>query len=157
MSTASRLKEDKFYYFAYKTHSTLSNFYPCHLKIDAQEFNSSEQAYQHNKATFHKNLYLANRILTASDPLAMYRLWKQVPSSQNWQQEKVGVIQQIWEEKLVQCCEFRDGLHSTDRMVLVEDTFSEFGGKGRCGAGRNVLGLLLMELRHSQFRLKSSY
>ena len=153
MSTASRLNEDKFYYFAHKTHSTLSNFYPCHFKIDDQEFNSSEQAYQHSKATFHKNLNLANRILTASNPLAIYRLGKQVPSLRNWQQEKVGVMQQILEGKLVQCCEFQDELHSTDRMVLVEDTFIEFLGKGRCGAGRNVLGLLLMELRHRQFHI----
>ena len=100
MSTASRLNEDKFYYFAHKTHSTLSNFYTCHLKIDDQEFNSSEQAYQHNKATFRKHFYLANRILSASDPIALYRLGKQVPSSQIWQQEKVGVCSRFWKKSL---------------------------------------------------------
>ena len=50
-----------------------------------------------------------------------------------------------------QCVDFCLELLDTKRKILVEDTNNEFWGCGKSGTGRNILGVLLTEVR--QYKL----
>jgi predicted NAD-dependent protein-ADP-ribosyltransferase YbiA (DUF1768 family) len=58
-------------------------------------------------------------------------------------------MKEIIRAKYSQCQAFRQELAATDRKVLIEDTCNSFWGRGRDGAGRNMLGVVLMEVRYA--------
>ena len=121
------------------------------MEVDGHLFCSSEQAYQHTKAVFNGNFVAANSILRTSDPLAIYYIGKSITCNTQWSGQKLGVMKNILLCKFSQVKEFRDELILTDRKALVECTGNEYWGRGKNGTGKNMLGVLLMQLRYNQF------
>ncbi|MFT3819819.1 MAG: NADAR family protein [Rubrivivax sp.] len=66
----------------------------------------------------------------------------------DWERQKVGVMRQLLRAKLQQHEHVRCALLGTgNRLLIHEAPDDEFWGSGASGRGRNMLGLLWMELR----------
>lgn len=137
------------HYFNFKSGSILSNLTKCEIRVWDKLFISSEQAYQYQKAISHNRTDLVESILQSSDPFEIYKLGKLISTSVSWKKDRVKVMRQLLVAKYNQSSKFREELKATDRKVLVEDTPNEFWGRGKNNTGRNILGLLLMEIRRS--------
>ena len=148
MSSDSTSHGFKTHNFCFKSGSTLSNFFACTIVVWSVHFTSAEQAYQWYKATDHGYFNLAYDILCESNPYSILRKGKQVKTGKNWKNKKVSVMKHILCEKFDSCAPFRQELNKYKDYVLVEDTNNEFWGRGVSGAGRNLLGVLLTEVRH---------
>ena len=148
MNRLPLLDKDIFYEFNHKCGSKLSNFYACKLEVNGHIFTSSEQAYQYPKAVFHGNFVAADNILCTSNPYAIYKIGKSILCNSQWSKERVCAMKNILQCKFTQVKEFREELLSTDRKALVECTVSDFWGRGKHDDVKNMLGVLLMQLRH---------
>ena len=112
------------------THNPLSNFFPCEVVLDGQQFNSSEQAQR-----------IANL------------------NRDEWNDKRVNIMKHIIQAKFTQNGQLREKLISTNDLILVEcngrdinyanglplvskDIFNK--SKWR---GKNELGEILMEVR----------
>ena len=130
--------------------SHFSNFYPCHIRVFARYFNSSEHAYQYRQAIFHEDFESAEIIRDAEDARAAKRESKRIYKKNNgWEEKRVEVMREILKAKS-EVHEFKEALLATGRAELVEYVPSWDGfwgvGSGYVG-GQNMLGRLLMELR----------
>lgn len=67
-------------------HSPLSNLFPCQIKINGTLYNSSEQAYQHQKATVHNDSIRAARIMKETSPYEIMNIAREIPDSPEWRQ-----------------------------------------------------------------------
>ena len=138
------------HYFSSKSGSSLSNFFKCNLRIWDIDFSSVEQAYQYKKAVYHKKERIARQILYSSDSYQVYKLGKSITPSHRWHRDKIGFMKLLLLAKYNQCPVFQKELKNTDRKILIEDTPNPFWGRGADDNGRNMLGVLLTELRFSQ-------
>ena len=111
-----------FYYFSSATNSTLSNFHLTELTFDGIVYQSSEQAYQHQKALYHNCNKIAKDILSSPDPRKNLRFGKLITTDISWKGKKVSTMTRILEEKFFQCPEFRAELFVSKDKVLVEYT-----------------------------------
>ena len=130
--------------------SNFSNFYPCHIRVFARYFNSSEHAYQYRQAIFHEDFESAEIIRSAEDARAAKRESKRIYKKNNgWEEKRVEVMREILKAK-AEVHEFKEALLATGQAELVEYVPSVEGfwgvGSGYVG-GQNMLGRLLMELR----------
>lgn len=128
---------DKYYF--------LSNFYPCKISFDGETYNSVEAAYQAQKTL---DLDKRKQFINIT-PEKAKRLGRTLQLRPNWDQLKVEIMIKLLVEK------FKDStllnlLIQTNPAKLIEgnnwnDTYWEI-----CkGKGKNMLGKLLMEIRHS--------
>ena len=134
--------------------------YPCEVQFKGYIYNSSEQAYQHQRALAIKPL-LAAKILQA-DGMKSKSLSKQLPQVPRiqWNERfSIGMMKELLKAKAEQVSEFKEVLVESEGRYLLEATHDSFWGIGlkkeHAAAsplaelpGRNVLGWLLMELRH---------
>lgn len=128
----------------------LSNLYPCKLYVDGILFKSSEHAYQYAKA---KGLIVKEYIRAAPTPTlacilghGLFR-WMVVPG---WNNMKVDRMKEVLLQKFCQNKGMAEKLMATGDAILIETSKSDgFWGTGSRGKGKNMLGRLLMELRHS--------
>ena len=137
----------------------LSNFYPCSINIHGILAKSSEHAYQYVKAFRRGDLDTAKKIKDAPNALMAKKLANELPYSQKWADEKVGVMKQILQEKAKQVPEFKDELLNSQSLPLVEAVRGElFWSSGfnkqdtrttkkKFWPGKNTMGILLSELR----------
>jgi hypothetical protein len=131
-------------------HGFLSNLYPIVIivKIDGQDvgFGSVEQAYQYRKTP---NKQIAEYIRAAPYPrLAAVVGHGLFPYdvTPNWNQIKVEWMRTCLEAKFTG--KMAEALLKTGDAVLIEGSKSDaFWGAGKKGNGKNMLGLLLMQLR----------
>ena len=136
----------------------LSNFYGVseQIRYKGRLFDSSEQAFQHTKACFHRLFHLAEEIRREKKPLKQKRLGDSIRESAAWKQAKVDIMYEILVEKAKRCPEFRTELERSG-VTFVEavkdyfwasglsyqDTVNTTEGKW---PGRNVMGSLLGRL-----------
>ena len=152
-----KYKEFSPYKFNSKSGSSLSNFFISTLLIWGVTFVSSEQAYQWYKALDNGDSQLADLILKESNSHRIYKLGKKVKTKPVWNTKKYYVMKNILCEKYDQCEIFRTELDKTKNCILVEDTPNEVWGHGKYGTGRNLLGVLLTEIRHYKQHERSSF
>lgn len=143
--------EIRFYRASEKPYGVFSNLYRCKVVFEGEEFATSEHAYQAGKA---RKEAVREWILSAPSPglvaMAAHGLytWDIAP---NWSKVKFDRMRGVLYAKFTQHPELTEVLLATGNARLVESAsvdnavnrlWGEVNGKGK-----NMLGVLLMELR----------
>lgn len=122
----------------------LSNFYAALIEYEGLRYPSVEHAYQAAK-TFDHQARLA--IAQAPSAAEAKRLGKRVVLRVDWDESKVQVMRDLLELKF-RDPDLRARLLATRCERLVHKApWDGFWGDGPDGRGKNMLGVLLMELR----------
>ncbi|MEZ4887287.1 MAG: NADAR family protein [Chitinophagales bacterium] len=133
--------------------SNMSVFYP--LEVNNLKVKSSEALYQACKFPFDKDLQ--SRIISEKSPFIAKMISKGNSSRIDWMQIRVNVMRWVIQLKLAQnYYSFGKLLEQTKGKNIVENSDRDlFWGAKRINdlefQGMNVLGRLLMELRHNYF------
>ena len=140
----------------------LSNFYfvgRYQLKYKGRKYCSSEQAYQHTLALFHREKEIAKDIMLEVNPHAIKDLGGRIVKSKAWEDQKVDVMYEILLAKAACSQAFRLALTTEDpKVICVEAVCDDFWGSGlpyiaTCSTspgkwtGANIMGKLLARLR----------
>ncbi len=142
--------EEVRFYRATGPYGYLSNLFLRPIAFDGRPFRCSEEAYQWGKP---KRADVAEWLVTAPSPhlcaLAAHALLRW-DVREDWQQIKVQRMRDVLVAKFAQHPDLAERLLATGRARLVEDSkMDAFWGTGKNGAGKNMLGVLLMEVRES--------
>ncbi|MCC8432560.1 NADAR family protein [Reyranella aquatilis] len=149
--STSKIAEVRFYRSNEKPYGVLSNLYRRPIVFEGQEYPTAEHAYQAGKA---RRPIVRDWLMSAPSPallaMAAHGLysWDIAPQ---WSKVKFDRMRKVLEAKFTQHTDLADVLLSTGNARLVEvgtvdnlvnRTWGEVNGKGK-----NMLGILLMELR----------
>ena len=139
----------------------LSNFFMCKIIVFGHEFWSAEQAYQWRKCIDCLRPDLAARILKASTPKRAKQIATEIHPTELAKWHKVSghiiVMNEVLYAKSVSNIDFRSSVLKTGNKLIAESTRCLRWGTGlspyltkttRIYPGANLLGTLLMELRH---------
>jgi hypothetical protein len=135
------------FYSAHGPHGFLSNFSPHGVFLDARYWPTVEHFYQAQK--FAGSAYM-EEVRLAKSPnhaksLVRRRDW---PLRADWEEVKVAVMRRAVLRKFWTHPAIRAGLLATGDLLLVENAPADtFWGCGADGSGRNMLGIILMEVR----------
>ena len=135
--------------------SPLSNLFPFPFTYNDQEFHSVEQAYQYEKARIHKSHDTMRAVLNSRDGFGAKRAADRRITSvgliPEWLCQRKDIMLTMLLHKYRQCPEYAAMIdhHSS----FVEDTNSEYWGRGRDGRGENTLGKLHLQVRNSRRRV----
>lgn len=142
------MEEIRFYKANNKDYGFLSNLFKRTLIFEGREFNTSEHAYQYGK--FAKK-EVAEWAMQAPAPHLLAILahglfrWDVVP---NWNNIKNDRMKQVLREKFTQHEDLKEKLLNTKNSILIEESKTDaYWGCGKNGKGKNMLGILLMEVR----------
>lgn len=135
------------FYSKSKEHKEFSNFYPVELNIDGKSYPTAEHYFQAMK--FPDCPEYQETIRSAAKPGAAKKLGRsrKYKIADDWNDRRNIVMRVVVREK------FRNGvlrecLLSTGNKLLIEDSpIDYYWGIGRSGTGKNMLGVILMELR----------
>ena len=140
-------------------HSPLSNFFPCNIQIQGQNWISIEQYFQYMKCQTTQNDRVADLIRKETDSLRIKRLGDRVAirSNSEWPRVEERVMREAIQAKFTQHPELLQVLLDTGSTTLVEATYDWKWG-GACGLwstelktltfkGQNKLGKILMDIR----------
>ena len=113
-------------------------------------YRSAEHAYQHAMALFHACPISGRRILAARTAPQAKKIANSVPKCEKWHEKKTTVMADILLAKAKQCPKFKSALLETDQKTLVHNIDTDsFWGCGPDLMGKNMMGVLLEELRES--------
>ena len=136
----------------------LSNFYPSEIKVFGVVHKSAEHAYQYTKAMRTGDTVRATMIQEAPTAYDAKMLGNKVATSDQFEDTKVTMMQEILDAKAAQVQEFHETLlNSHPKTSFVESTFDEFWGSGldkhgtvntdsKAWPGINKLGRLIGKL-----------
>ena len=152
------------YYYFQGTRHPMSNLYKCSLTFRGQIYNSSEQAYQHQKALFHQDKVVADLILTATSGLHALHLAKNLKLTTAWEAEKVDCMRDVISCKLSQCPALRYVCREHQAFIWIEAAPSKFWGAGlyplECQStprhqwpGQNTFGQILSDIARRYLQL----
>lgn len=141
------MKEIKFYR-ASGEYGWMSNLFKREIFFEGKLFSSSEAAYQYGKP---KKKEIAEWIISAPKQhliaMAGHGLlgFDIIPE---WSKIKIERMRKILIEKFSQHDDLRRKLLDTGNAKIIEDSKTDaFWGIGKKGNGKNMLGILLVELR----------
>lgn len=146
-----KMDEIHFYRASEKPYGAFSNLYRRDVVFEGEVFSTSEHAYQAGKA---RKPAVRRWLMEAPSPallaMAAHGLyyWDIAPG---WSTSKFDRMRSVLRAKFTQHADLRDLLLSTGKARLVESATVDnevnrlWGEVG--GVGRNMLGVLLMELR----------
>lgn len=109
-------------------------------------FPTVEHGYQWRKASL-GNDPGATQILTAASPWRAKELGQLVRKPANWNAVKYDVMRELYRAKIDAHPEIREYLLATGSSPLVEASPDEEWGEGTNAEGKNMIGILWMELR----------
>lgn len=143
--------EIQFYRASEKPYGAFSNLYRCQVEFEGETFPTSEHAYQAGKA---RKQEVREWLMAAPSPallaMAAHGLyyWDVAPG---WSKSKFDRMRGVLMAKFTQHAELRELLLSTGEARLVEvgtadNEVNRLWGEVN-GSGRNMLGVLLMEVR----------
>lgn len=121
----------------------LSNFYPAPVTYNGLTYRNNEAAFQAQKDL------TRSKDFTSLEPGTAKRLGRRVVLRPDWEDVKLGIMEELVRAKFEQNPELKEKLIATYPQRLVEgnnwnDTFW-----GVCrGRGNNALGLILMAIRN---------
>jgi hypothetical protein len=126
----------------------LSNLFKRQIVFEGREFSCSEEAYQYGKP---KDKAVAEWLVKAPKPhlcaAAAHSLFV-FDIKEDWNDVKVDRMRQVLRAKFSQHKDLADKLRATGDAILIEESnIDAFWGIGKKGNGKNMLGVLLMELR----------
>ena len=126
----------------------LSNLYPCLIEMDGRQFPSAEHAYQWAKPlepSVRSWLVSAPKPDIIATTAHALMPWHVRP---DWSTYKVERMREVLKFKFEQHPDLMEKLVATGKSELVElSNIDAFWGVGKKGNGKNMLGVLLMELR----------
>lgn len=125
----------------------LSNFAAYPIKLKGKVWPTSEHYFQAQKfvGTRHEK-----EIRLAKSPMIAARMGRdrKRPLIKNWESVKNDIMSKALYAKFTQYQELREALLNTNNAKIIEHTINDsYWGDGGDGNGKNMLGLLLMELR----------
>lgn len=124
-----------------------SNFPRYDFELDGKQWRTSEHYFQAQK--FEDEAYREKIRLTPS-PMIVARLGRSrsVPIRDDWETAKDDVMRRAVHAKFMAHQELQEVLESTGDRLLIEKTSKDYyWGCGTKGTGKNMLGLILMEVR----------
>lgn len=144
------MSEEIKFYRASGEYGYLSNLYPAEIKFEGKLFSSSEAAYQYGKP---RNKEIADWIIAAPKQhliaLTAHALLS-FDIVQGWSKNKIDRMRQCLRAKFSQHPHLKQKLLDTGNAKIIEDSKTDsFWGCGKNGKGKNMLGVLLMEIRES--------
>ena len=125
----------------------LSNFYPCPITIGGVVYKTSEHFFQSQKFVNPKDKFEAINAKTPTQSAKIGRD-RQRPIRKDWDTCRDTVMRFILTEKFKQHPELAKRLVETGEKTLVEHRKADkYWGDGGDGTGKNMLGVILMEIR----------
>jgi ribA/ribD-fused uncharacterized protein len=123
----------------------LSNFHPSPIEVDGIVYSTVEHAFQAAK-TF--DLEEKQAVAQAATPGIAKRKGRKVQLRPDWEQVKVGIMEELVRLKFTTHATQREQLLATGDAELVEGNTWKDTFWGVCrGKGRNALGKILMKVR----------
>lgn len=120
-------------------------------------YNSSEQAYQHQKATSHNDTTRATRIMKETSPYEIMNIAREIPDSTEWRQVQRETMTNIIKSKMEQVPAFKNKLKDTGTHHRVENSRNYYWACGctynsdliyrRQYPGQNTMGKILEYVR----------
>lgn len=127
----------------------LSNFYPSSIQCsDGILYPTVEHAYQAHKSL---DRYQRSLIAGLSSPGDAKRQVKKIHIRNDWDQVKLGIMENLVRLKFMRCAELKIRLIETGDSELIEG--NSWGDRywGVCkGRGENHLGKILMKIREEE-------
>ena len=121
--------EEKLVYFG--PQSVFSNMHPCHFSVDNTHYNSVEQYFQSQKASFFDDDKIVAKILAASSPFEIKSLGKKVMNfdEHRWRSVAEQIMTRGVYEKFSQNAHLKQLLESTTKDIF-ESGVDDFWGTG---------------------------
>ena len=146
MSSSGKLPWNSITDFHEEQYRFLSNFYEAKVEYCGLVYGSNEAAFQAQKCIIEEEKIP----FTAYDPGKSKGVGRRVQLRPDWEEVKVGLMEEIVRAKFTQNPELAAKLLATGDKVLVEgnhwgDTY--WGVDTHTGQGENRLGKILMEIR----------
>jgi ribA/ribD-fused uncharacterized protein len=136
------------FYRASGKYGFLSNLFKRPIRYDDRQFTCSETAYQFGKPVRSE---VAEWLVSAPAPhlcAAAAHALLSFDITPNWNKVKVDRMRGILKEKFTQHKDLQEMLLETGNSLLIEESKTDaFWGIGKKGNGKNMLGVLLMEVR----------
>lgn len=135
------------FYSTKEAFGCFSNFPRYDFELDGKQWRTSEHYFQAQK--FEDEAY-AEKIRQTPSPMIVARLGRSrsVPIRADWEMVKDDVMRRAVRAKFEAHQELQDVLESTGDRLLIETTSKDYyWGCGTKGTGKNMLGLMLMEVR----------
>ena len=152
--TLARLLEEKdaghqtiYFYSSRAEHGYMSNFARYPVKMDGKTYKTSEHYYQSQKFA---GTSWESKVRKVEGPMEAATLGrsKDGPFRKDWDGIKDNVMRKVVEAKFRQHSELARQLLETGDAKLVERTTTDlYWGCGDSGTGKNMLGVILMEVR----------
>ena len=138
---------DILFYRVSEAYGEFSNFSPHPIRVQGRVWPTSEHYFQAQKfaGTEHET-----EIRNAKSPMIAARMGRnrKLPLRRDWEHVKDDIMREALRAKFTQYPELKSLLLGTADVKIVEHTVNDsYWGDGGNGAGKNRLGLLLMELR----------
>ena len=126
-------------------HEFLSNYHPSPIEVDGILYATVEHAF-HAAKTLKLNEKQA--IAAAATPGDAKRMGRLVEARADWEEVKVGIMEDLVRLKFATHAGLREMLLATGDAQLIEGNWWKDTFWGVCrGAGRNELGKILMRVR----------
>ena len=123
----------------------MSNFAAYPIFLDGERWLTSEHYYQAQKFL---DPDLKKVIRQASTPKQAFWLGRSKPVRSDWESIKITVMYNALLAKFTQHSILTEKLRQTGKKILVEKSTGDYyWGCGTTGNGKNMLGILLMQIR----------
>lgn len=136
-----------YFYKINDEYGCFSNFAHYGFELDEKRWMTSEHYFQAQKfcgTDYEEKIRLLDNPMKAAE---MGRN-RSLPLRADWEQVKDDVMRKAVLAKFTQNEEIRDILLSTGKEILIEKTTDDYyWGCGKDGSGKNMLGIILMEVR----------
>ncbi len=139
-----------FYLQTEKPYGVFSNFSPFGFTLDGRYWQTSEHYFQAQK--FVGSLADFEAVADARTPKKAADMGRERsrPLRADWNQVKDDAMRRALRAKFDTHAELRELLEATGSEELIEKTGDDYyWGCGKDGTGKNMLGMLLMELREA--------
>ncbi|MCM1232781.1 MAG: NADAR family protein [Ruminococcus flavefaciens] len=136
-----------YFYKVNDEYGCFSNFAHYGFALDEKRWMTSEHYFQAQKfcgTDYEEKIRLLDNPMKAAE---MGRN-RSLPLRADWEQVKDDVMRKAVLAKFTQNEEIKDILLSTGKEILIEKTSDDYyWGCGKDGSGKNMLGVILMEVR----------
>ena len=136
-----------YFYKINEEYGCFSNFAHYDFELDGKRWMTSEHYFQAQKfagTEYEEEIRLLDNPMKAAE---MGRN-RDLPLRADWEQVKDDIMRKAVLAKFTQNEEIRDILLSTGKETLIEKTSGDYyWGCGKGGSGKNMLGIILMEVR----------
>jgi ribA/ribD-fused uncharacterized protein len=150
------MRTEILFYAVSDDYGAFSNFAPYPVTARGHRWPTSEHFFQAQKFEDPK---VREAIRKVKSPMQAARIGRDRKHRlrRDWDSARVQVMREALHAKFTQHVDLRELLLSTGDATIVEHTErDDFWGDGGDGSGRNMLGQLLMELRHELRRSGSA-